>query len=154
MFQSDFYNFLGPGNTKEVNVENQACMTRFCTLNIPTLFWSQLLSFLIRTTEKCFSQILTTFSSPGTTEAGKVENEAQMTQFCTRNIPILFGVQFLSFGVNTAEKCFDRILTMFFGPKQYWSRQSLKPGPDNSILRPKRTQIVCGAINIVYHQYD
>jgi len=37
------------------------------------------------------------FSGLSTTEAGKVENWARMTLFCTRNIPTLFGTQFLSF---------------------------------------------------------
>jgi len=39
-----------------------------------------------------------------------------MTQFCTRNIPILFGMQFLSFLVSTTEKCFCQILTTFPSP--------------------------------------
>ena len=39
-----------------------------------------------------------------------------MTPFCTRNIPTMFGVQFLLFPVSTAEKCFSRILMTFPGP--------------------------------------
>jgi len=39
-----------------------------------------------------------------------------MTWFCTRNIPILFRVQFLSFALSTTEKCKGRILTTFLGP--------------------------------------
>ena len=47
---------------------------------------------------------------------GEVENRARMTPFCTRNIPTMFGVQFLSFPVSTAEKYFGQILTTFSGP--------------------------------------
>jgi len=42
------------------------------------------------------------FSGPGTTEAGKVKNKAQMTRFSVRNIPIPFGVQFLLFSISKA----------------------------------------------------
>jgi len=43
------------------------------------------------------------FSSPGTTGGGKVENRAQMTRFYAQNIPVLFGVQFLSFSINSTK---------------------------------------------------
>jgi len=36
-----------------------------------------------------------------------------MNRFCTPNIPALFGVQFLSFLIHMAEKCFGRILMTF-----------------------------------------
>jgi len=49
--------------------------------------------------------------------AGKFENQARMTLFCNRNIPTMFGVQFLSFPVSTMEKYFIRILTTFPGPE-------------------------------------
>jgi len=39
-----------------------------------------------------------------------------MTQFCTWNIPTVFGTQFLSFPISTAKKCFGWILTTFSGP--------------------------------------
>ena len=45
--------------------------------------------------------------------ARKVKNRAQMTRFCIRNITKMFGVQFLSFFVSTAEKCFSQILVTF-----------------------------------------
>jgi len=41
---------------------------------MPTLFGVQFLSFLANTVEKCFHQILTTFSGLGTTGTGKVES--------------------------------------------------------------------------------
>ena len=63
--------------------------------------------------ENCFGRILTTFPGSGTTRAGKVENEAQKTQFCTRNILTIFRVQFLLFLVSTVEKCFGLVLTTF-----------------------------------------
>jgi len=78
--------------------------------------------------KKCFGQILSTFPGPGTTGAGKVENWALMTRFCTRNILTLFGVQFLLFSVSMIEKCFGRILTTFLvqaKPEQ----EKLKTGP-------------------------
>jgi len=43
----------------------------------------------------------------------KVENWAQMTRFCTRNILTLFEMKFLSFPLNTGETCFWRILMTF-----------------------------------------
>jgi len=87
-------------------------MTQFCTRNIPTLFGMQFLSFVASVAENCFGRILTTFPGPGT-GAEKVENRARKTRFCTRNIPTLFGVQFLSFLVSTAKKCFSRVLATF-----------------------------------------
>ena len=65
--------------------------------------------------KKCFDVILTTFPGMDTTEAGKVENGPWMNWFCTRTIPTLFGVQFLSFLVNTIENCFGRIWMTFPG---------------------------------------
>jgi len=64
------------------------------------------------TAEKCFCQILTTFPSSGTTEAGKVENRTRMTWFDTRNIPTLFVVQFLLIPIGRGEKSFSQILTI------------------------------------------
>jgi len=52
----------------------------------------QFLSFPIRTAEKYFDRILTTFSGMENSRVGKVENRTQMTQFWTRNTPTLFGV--------------------------------------------------------------
>jgi len=51
-------------------------------------------------------------SRPG---AGRVENRARMTPFCTWNIPTLFGCCSY-FPVSTTEKCFNQILTTFLGP--------------------------------------
>jgi len=48
-----------------------------------------------------------TFLGLETTRAGKVENRAQMTWFCTKNIPIVFGVQFLTFLVSKGENFSD-----------------------------------------------
>ena len=87
--------------------------SRFRARNIPILFGVQFLSFLISMTKKCFGQILTTFPGLGTTGAGKVENRAWMTRFCTWNIPSLFGIQFLSFPISSVEKCFSSILRSF-----------------------------------------
>jgi len=67
----------------------------FCTRNIPILFGMQFLAFLVYTPEKNFSRILATFSRLESSRLGKVENRAHMTQFCTRNIPTIFGVWFL-----------------------------------------------------------
>ena len=63
----------------------------------------QFVSFSVSTTEKYFGRILKSFPGPESTRAGKVENQAHMIWFCTPNIPTLFGVQFLSFLVSTAE---------------------------------------------------
>jgi len=49
--------------------------------------------------------------------ADKVENRAQITSFCTKNIPTMLRVQFLSFPINTAIKYFGQILMTFPGPE-------------------------------------
>jgi len=63
-----------------------------------------------------------------TTVVGQVENLVRKTQFCTRNIPTLFEVQFLSFLVSTVEKCFDRVLTTF-RVRAPLEQEKLKTGP-------------------------
>ena len=107
--------FSGSSTTGVGVVENRPQMTQFCIQNIPTQFVVQFLWFPIYTLEKCLGQILTTFSSLGTTRARKVENRNLMYRFCTWNIPTLYGVQLLSFPINTIEKCFGQILTTFLG---------------------------------------
>jgi len=95
-----------------------------------------------------------------------------MTRFSARDIPTLFGVQILSFPISRAKKCFDRILTTFWGAilivaQQYDKQmfrfnfddfsgpghqrrcQSWKLGPDYHVWHPKHTHTVCGAIFIV-----
>jgi len=70
----------------------------------------QLLSFVVSVAENSFGRILTTFSVPSPAGAGKVENPAQMTQFCTRNKPTLFVVQLLSlfqYGTKMVRSSFD-----------------------------------------------
>ena len=74
MFRLNFDDFSGLGTTGGGKVQNGAPMTRFSARNIPTLFEVQLLSFPIGMAKKCLGRILTTFSRPGTTWAGKVEN--------------------------------------------------------------------------------
>jgi len=78
--------------------------------------WGAILIVFITIAEKCFSQILTTFSSTKTTGAGKVVNRVRMTLFCTRKIPTLFGFQLLSFLVSTAKNFFGQILMTFPTP--------------------------------------
>jgi len=98
MFQSNFDDFSGLGTTGEKGkVENGAYITWFSDRNIPTLFGVQFLSFPISTAKKWFSRILTTFPFPGTTGAGKVENRARMTRFCTRKYPYFLGYNFYHF---------------------------------------------------------
>jgi len=63
--------------------------------------------------EKCFGQILKPFLGTNTIDVGKVENQAQMTQFWTRNIRTLLGVHLLSFPVSTTENYFGQIFTTF-----------------------------------------
>jgi len=76
------------------------------------------------------------FSGPGTTGAEKVENGTHMTRFSARNISTIFGVQFLSFRIETARKCLGQILTTFPGlaPSE---QEKLKTGPDDSDLTPE-----------------
>jgi len=92
--------------TNNVSVEFwqlfRARMTLFCTQNITTMFGVHCLSIRVSTTENCFGQILMSIPSTNITWAGKPENQARITRFCTRNIPTLLGVQFLSFHVHMA----------------------------------------------------
>jgi len=108
--------FPAPATTGVAKIENWAQITTFGTRNIPTQFVAQFLSFPDITVEKEFGLILTTFPGLVTTKTGKVENRARITRFYTRNIPTLFGVQFLSFPISTTNKCFGRILTTFPDP--------------------------------------
>jgi len=97
------------------------------------MFEVQFLLFLINMAIKYFGRILATFLGPESTIAEKVENRAQMTWFCTRNIPTLFGVQFSVFPISTAEKCFSRILMTFPGldtTETGLETAKLKAGPD------------------------
>ena len=61
--------------------------------------WCNLYRFQLVQLKKV-SIILTTFPGSDTTEVVKVKNQARKTWFCTRNIPTLFGMQFLSFPVR------------------------------------------------------
>jgi len=72
---------------EQVNLKIGPGWLGFGTRNIPTVFGTYVLSFPIPTAENGLRQILTTFSGPGTTGIGKVENRAPMTRFFTRNIP-------------------------------------------------------------------
>jgi len=80
MFRSNFDDFSRLGylrsNPEVGTIEDEGRMTRFCSRNIPTEFGVQFLSFAVSTGEKCLGRILTTFSSPSTTRAGKDENRA------------------------------------------------------------------------------
>jgi len=82
------------------------------------MFGVHFLSFPLSMTKSYFVRILTTISGTDTTGACKLENQASMNQFCTQNIPTLFGVQFLSLPVRMAENYFGRILTTFSGPER------------------------------------
>jgi len=66
-------------------------MTRFCTQNIPKMFGVQFLWFVVSTAEKYFCQMLAGFLIPKPTRVGKVENQAQITQFCTQKYPYYLG---------------------------------------------------------------
>jgi len=102
-------------------VENRARKTSFCTRNIPTTFWGAVLIVSRHYSQKMFQSSFEDFSVSGhhrnMLRADKVENWTRITPFCTQNIPTMFGVQFVSFLVNTAVKYFDRILTNFPGPE-------------------------------------
>jgi len=68
-----------------------------------------------------------------------------MTRFCTRNIPTLFGVRFLSFLVNKIDKYFSRILATFLGPNTTGTgleQAKLKTGP-GWLRFPPQTYLQC-----------
>jgi len=83
-------------------------------------------------------------------EAGTVENQAPMTQFFTRNLATLVGMQFLSFLAITSEKMFRSNFDNFSKPGHHRSKQSWKQGPDDSILHPRHTHTVRCAILIIF----
>jgi len=104
----DFFGFGNHRNRPRVGkVENWALMTPFCTRNIPTMFRVQFLWFPVSTAEKYFDRMLMTFPGLESSRARKVENRAEMTWFCTRNIALVFGEYFLLFHISTTEKCFN-----------------------------------------------
>jgi len=65
MFWSNFDNFYGSNHHQSRlgarKVEDRGWMTRFCTINILTLFVMQFLSFRINTTKNYFGQLLMIF---------------------------------------------------------------------------------------------
>jgi len=71
--------------------------------------------------------------------AGEVQNRALMTPFCTRNIPIMFGVQFLSCRFSTFKNCFYQILTTVLGTETRagLKQTNLKIGPGLIGFAPK-----------------
>jgi len=105
---------------------------------------------------KYLGRILTTYPGPESTRSGNAQNRARMTWFCTRNLPTLFGVHFLSFPVSTAENVlveFWWLLWVWTPPVQAWSKQSWKPGPNDFVLHLKHIHNVWGAVLIVSPQY-
>jgi len=63
------------------------------------------------------------FPVPKSTRVGEIENPAQITWFCTQNIPTMFWVKFLLFPVGTAEIYFGQVLTNFPGLETTRARQ-------------------------------
>jgi len=78
----------------------------------------------------CFAE----FSGLGTTEAGKVENRARITPFCTRNIPTIFMMQFLSFCNLYGWKMFQTNFHKFLGLEHHHCRQRWKLAANDSNL--------------------
>jgi len=83
-------------------------------------------------------------------KVGKDENQDRMTPFCTRNIPMMFGVQFLSFRISTTEKYFDWIFDDFSGAEKHRSRKGWKSDSDDLVFHPKNTHTIWGAILFVF----
>jgi len=99
-----------------------------CQKNLENTFCGAILIVSRQYGWKMFRSSFDDFSGLGAFKGRKVENGAKMTQFSARNIPTLFEVQFLSFPINTAKKCFGWILTtklkigpewLGFAPKTY-----------------------------------
>jgi len=116
-------NRLGAGQ-----LENRTRMTPFCTWNIPTMFWDSVLIVSCHYSWKMFYSNFDDFFGSGHHRnrpwLGKFENRARMNLFCTRNIPTMFGVQFLSFPTSTAKKYFGQILMTFQGPESTRARKA------------------------------
>jgi len=93
IIRSSFADFF-LGTSEAGRVENWFRMTSFCTRNIPTLFGTHFLSFLIRRAEKCFRQILTTFSGWAQPLQAELKIGPGWLSFDSRNIPPLFGTHF------------------------------------------------------------
>ena len=123
IFPSNFDDLYGPrhylSRLDEGEVQNRSRMTRFFTRNILTLFVVPFLLFPASMTSKCFCWILTTFSGSGTIKACWSRQSWKPSPddlVLHQKIPTLFGVQFLSFVISMAEKCFGRFLTTFSSP--------------------------------------
>jgi len=78
------------GTTGAGKVENWTHVTRFCTRNIPTRFWTQFLSFCISTAEKWLGQILTTFSGPFQPKRAKFKIGPRWLGFDTKHTHTLY----------------------------------------------------------------
>jgi len=91
-----------------------------------------------------FSRTRYRWSSPGA---------VKVARFCTKNILTLYGAHFISFSISTDEKRFDRILTSFPVPGMIGVGKLEKSGSNDSVLHPKHTHTLWGAVLIVSHQY-
>jgi len=103
--------------------------------------------------EKSFGRILTTLSSPRTTEACKVENRARRNRFNARNIPILFVVQFFSFPINTATICFGWILTTFPCPSTTRAGKLENRVRMTRFWHPKHSHPIWDTFLVISHRY-
>jgi len=110
--------------------------------------------------EKCFSQILMTFSSRDTIGTGleqaKLKIRPEWVCFATGTYPQSLGCssyRFRSIRLKNVSVKFWLLFWVWTPTEQAWSRQSWKSGPDDSILYPKHTRNVWGVVLIVSRLY-
>jgi len=143
--------FSGLSPTRTGKAESRVRKTRFAPETYPHNLWWYSYRFQSVQLTNVSAEFWRLFH--GTTIVGQVENLVRKTRFCTRNIPTLFGVQFLSFHVSTVEKCFGRVLTTFpvWAPLE---QEKLKTGPRWLGLPPETyPHFFWGANLIVSHEY-
>jgi len=116
LFQSNFEDFSRPGYHSSWQSWKSGPEDSILHPKRTDTLWGAILLISRQYGQKIFRSSFDNFSGSGTTGAKKVENRPQMTWFSARNIPTLFGVQFLSFPISTAKQCFGPILTTFLGP--------------------------------------
>jgi len=114
MFRSNFDYFSRPGYHRSTQRWKSGPDLVLHPKHIDTI-WGAILSFLVVRSKNVLVEFWRLFGS-GYHRSRKVEKKAQITRFSAQNIPIPFGVQFLSFSISTTKHCFGPILMTFSGP--------------------------------------
>ena len=94
MFQSNFDDFFGPEYHHSKQSWKSGPDDCFDNRNIPTLFGTHFLSFLIRSGKDGLRQIFTTFSGPGKTEKEKLKTGPRWLGWAPETYQLFLGCNF------------------------------------------------------------